>query len=71
MVEEWDDKAVPYVNSNTGFGSLWLVEVVDVMINISNTDMEEGHRQPTINHTTYMKIDQSIPIHPLDLVVKT
>jgi hypothetical protein len=38
-----DDKAVTYVNSETGFGSLRIVKGVHRLIYISDTDMEEGH----------------------------
>jgi hypothetical protein len=44
MVEGRDDKAVRYVNSETGFGSLRIGKGVDRLIYISDTDMEEGHR---------------------------
>jgi len=44
MVGGKDDKAVTYVNSETGFGSLRIVKGVDRLIDISDTDMEEGHR---------------------------
>ena len=44
MVESKDDKAVTYVNSETGFGSLRIVKDVDRLIYISDADMEEGHR---------------------------
>ena len=44
MVEGKDEKAVPYVNSETGFGSRRIVKGVDRIIYISHTDMEEGHR---------------------------
>jgi len=44
MVEGKDDKAVTYVNTETGFGSLRIVKGVDRLIYISNTNMEEGHR---------------------------
>jgi hypothetical protein len=43
MVESKDDKAVTYVNSETGFGSVMIVKGVDRLIYISNIDMEEGH----------------------------
>jgi len=41
MVEDKDEEAVMYVNSKTGFGSLWIVKGVDHLIYISETDMEE------------------------------
>jgi len=44
LVEGKDDTAVTYENSKTGFGSLRIVEGVDRLIYISDTDMEEGHR---------------------------
>jgi len=44
MLEGKDEKAVTYVNSETGFGSLRIVKGVDRLIYISNTDMEEGHQ---------------------------
>jgi hypothetical protein len=44
MVKGNDDKAVTYVNSETGFGSLRIVKAVDHLIYISNTDIKEGHR---------------------------
>jgi len=44
MVEGKDDEAVRYVNSETGFDSFRIVKGVDRLLNISNTDMEEGHR---------------------------
>jgi len=44
MVGGKDDKAVTYVNSETGFVSLKIVKGVDRLIYISDTDMEEGHR---------------------------
>jgi len=44
MVESKDDKAVTYVHSKTGFGSLRIVKGVDRLIYISDTDMEEGHQ---------------------------
>jgi len=37
-------KAVTYENSEMCFGSLRIVEGVDVLIYISDTDMDEGHR---------------------------
>ena len=44
MVEGKDHKAVMYVNSEIGFGSLRIVKGMDRLIYISDTDMEEGHR---------------------------
>jgi hypothetical protein len=44
MVKGRDDRAVTWVNSETGFGSLWIVKGVDRRIYISETDMEERHR---------------------------
>jgi hypothetical protein len=43
MVECKDDKAVRYVNSETGFGSLMIVKDADHLINISDTKREKGH----------------------------
>jgi hypothetical protein len=48
MVEGKDDEAVIYVNSERGFGSLRIVKGVDCLIYISDTNMEQGHREPTI-----------------------
>jgi len=70
MVEGKDDEIVLYVNSETGFASFRIVNGVNLWIAISDTDMEEGHRQPTIQHTIYFKISVRIPIHRLDLEVK-
>jgi hypothetical protein len=44
MVEGKDDKAITYVNSETGFGNLWNVKGVDCLMYISDTDMEGGYR---------------------------
>jgi hypothetical protein len=44
MVEGKDHKAVMYVNSEIGFGSLRMVKGVDCLIYISDTYIEEGHR---------------------------
>jgi len=44
VLEEKDDEAVTYVNSETGFGSLRIVNGADRLINISDTNMEEGHQ---------------------------
>jgi len=70
MVEGKDDEAVTYVNSKTGFGSLRIVKGVDRLIYISDTDMEEGYRYHTIEHTIYIKIYLWIPIDLLNLDVK-
>jgi len=43
MVESKDDRAVTYVHSKSGFGSLSIDEGVDHLIYISYTDTEEGH----------------------------
>jgi len=43
MVEGKDDKAVTYENFETGFRSLRIVNGVDRLIYISETDMEDGH----------------------------
>jgi hypothetical protein len=37
-------KAVTYENSETGFSSLEIVNGVDRVIYISDTNMEEGHQ---------------------------
>ena len=44
MGEGKDDKAVTNENSETGFCSLRILEGVDYLIYISDTDIEEGHR---------------------------
>jgi len=44
MVDAKDEKAVTYVNSEIGLGSLRIVKGVDRLIYISDTDMAEGHR---------------------------
>jgi len=44
MIEAKDEVAITYVNSETGFGSLSIVKGADYLINISDTDMEEGHQ---------------------------
>jgi hypothetical protein len=44
MAEGKNDKAVTNENSETGFGSLRIVEGVHCLINIRDADMEEGHR---------------------------
>ena len=41
MIDSKDDVAVTYVNSKTGFGSLRIIQYVDHLIYISNTNMEE------------------------------
>ena len=41
MVQGKDDKAVTYVNSQTGFRSLRIVKGVDRLIYIGDTDIEE------------------------------
>jgi len=43
MVAGKDDKAVTYVDSETGLGSRIIVKGVDRLIYISDTDLEEGH----------------------------
>jgi hypothetical protein len=70
MVEGKDDQDVTYVNSWTGYHSLKIVKSVDNLIYISDTDMEEGHWYPTIEHTIYNKIYLRNPIDFLDLEVK-
>jgi hypothetical protein len=44
MVEGKNDKAVTYVNPETGFGCLRIVKGVNCPIYISDTDIVEGHR---------------------------
>ena len=44
MFKGKDDKAITYVSSETDFGSLSMVEGLDRLINIIDTDMKEGHR---------------------------
>jgi hypothetical protein len=44
MVESKDAEAVTFVDSELGFGYLGIVEGVDCLIYISNTNMEEGHQ---------------------------
>jgi len=44
MVEGKDDEAVTYVNSETDFGSLRIVQGVDRLTYISDTDMEKRHQ---------------------------
>ena len=70
MVEANDEEAVTYVNSETGFGSLRIVKSADRLIYFCDTDMEKGHRWPTIDHTIYSKIYLRILIDLLDLEVK-
>jgi len=43
MVEDKDDKAGTYVNSKTGCGSVAIVQGVDRLIYISDTNMVEEH----------------------------
>jgi len=43
MVEAYDEEAVTYVSSQTGFGSITIVKGVDHLIYISDPDLEEGH----------------------------
>jgi hypothetical protein len=71
MVECEDDKEVTYLNSETGFGSLRIVNGVDRMIYISDTNIQERHRSHTNEHTICSQIYLQIPIDPLDLEVKT
>jgi len=54
MVESKDDKAVTYVNSATAFGSHRIVEDVDRVMYISNTNMEERHQWHSIEFTIYL-----------------
>ena len=70
MVKIKDDKAVTYVNSETGLGRLRIVKDVDRLIYICDTDMEEGHRSHSIEYTIYLQIYLQIPIDLLDLAVK-
>jgi len=71
MVEGKNDEAVMNENSETGFDHLRIVESVDRLIYISDTDREEGHQSPTIQYTIYFKIYLRIPIDLLDQEVKT
>ena len=43
MVDGKDDKAVMYVNSETGFGSHSILQGVDLSINMRDTNMRQGH----------------------------
>jgi hypothetical protein len=43
IVKVKDNDAVPYVNSETDFGSYRIVEGADYLIYISDTDGEQGH----------------------------
>ena len=70
MEETKNEEAVTYVNSEAGFGSPRIVQGVDCLIYISDTDMEERRQQPTIKNTTYIKIDLRIHIQLLDPEVK-
>jgi len=70
MVEAKDEEALRYVNSEMGFGGLRIVKGVDRLIYTSNTNMEEGHQYPTIEHTICIKMYLWIPIALLDLEVK-
>jgi len=51
MVEGKDDTALMYVTTETGFGSFRIVNSVDHLIYISNTNMEEEHWYHFIKHT--------------------
>jgi hypothetical protein len=53
MVKVNDDDAVRYVNYKTGFHSLRIGKGVDPVISICDTDMEEGHWEPTVECTIY------------------
>jgi len=53
MVEGKDDEEVTYVNFEMGFGSVRIVKGVDRLIYISDTDMEEGHRQHSIEQSKF------------------
>ena len=44
MVDGTDDKAVPYENFKTGFGSPGNIKRVGYLIYISDTDMKKGHQ---------------------------
>jgi len=44
MEDGKDDKAVMYMNFETGFGSLRIVKSLDGVIYISDTEMEEGYQ---------------------------
>jgi hypothetical protein len=63
-------KAVTYDNSETGFCSLRIVMGVGRLIYITDTDLEEGHRQHFIEHTIFCKLYLRVPIDLLDLEVK-
>jgi len=69
MVEGKDDEAVMYGISEKGFGCLRIVTGVDRLIYNSGTNLEEGHRLSTIEHTIYSKICLQITIDLLDLDV--
>jgi len=70
MVKGKNDEAVMNDNSKTGCDSLRIVKGVDRLIYISDTDMEDGPRYPTIEYTIYIMIYLRIPIDLLDLEVK-
>ena len=58
MVETKDDKGSTHENSETGFGSLRIVNGVDRLIYISDTNMEEGSITVLSNiHSTFRLID--------------
>jgi hypothetical protein len=56
MVEARMTKAVTNENSESGLGSLRIVKGMDRLIYINHTDMEEGHRYHSIEHTFYVQI---------------
>lgn len=64
-----DDRAVTYVNSKTGFGSVRNVKSSDYLRNISDTDLEAGHRSDSIEQNIYIKIYLQIPSDHLALAV--
>jgi hypothetical protein len=43
MIEGRDDEAVMYVNFKTDFNGFRIVKDVDLLLYISDTDIEEGH----------------------------
>jgi len=70
MVDDKDDQLLTYTNSKSGLGILRIVEGVNRVIYISDTEKEEGHHKPTIEYTIYIKLSLLIPIDFLNLEVK-
>jgi len=70
MVEGKNDVVVIYVNSETGCDSLRIVQSVDRLIYISDTDMQKGYRKPITEYTIYIKNYLQILIDLLNLEVK-